>query len=142
MRYDALCYVTTIELKIVVIVCLFVWGFSSHSRIFHSFGDVTNTGEGLLFYLYWAFLLTYIGTHSHWAVRVLWRATPTVTRAKPLKWSSSRTRETHTRCQAFGSRAVTTCLKDLGLPRLGIEPHYHAGWTLYHYMYTTAAVSC
>ena len=25
-------------------VCL---GFSSHSRIFHSFGDVTNTGEGL-----------------------------------------------------------------------------------------------
>ena len=26
---------------------LFVWSFSSHSRIFHSFGDVTSTGEGL-----------------------------------------------------------------------------------------------
>ena len=25
---------------------LFVWGFSSHSRIFHSYGDVTITGEG------------------------------------------------------------------------------------------------
>mgnify|MGYP003691732393 CR=1 FL=1 len=25
----------------------FVWGFSSHSRIFHSYGDVTITGEGL-----------------------------------------------------------------------------------------------
>ena len=27
--------------------CLFVWSFSSHSRIFHSFGDVTIAGEGL-----------------------------------------------------------------------------------------------
>ena len=28
-------------------VCLFVRSFSSQSRIFHSFGDVTITGEGL-----------------------------------------------------------------------------------------------
>ena len=27
--------------------CLFVWGFSSYSRIFYSYGDVTITGEGL-----------------------------------------------------------------------------------------------
>ena len=27
--------------------CLFVWGFSSNSRIFHSYGDVTFTGKGL-----------------------------------------------------------------------------------------------
>ena len=27
--------------------CLFVWTLSSHSRIFHSFGDVTIAGEGL-----------------------------------------------------------------------------------------------
>ena len=27
---------------------LFVWGFSSHSRNFHSFGDVTVTDEGIL----------------------------------------------------------------------------------------------
>ena len=26
---------------------LFVWGFSSHSRIFLSYGDVTISGEGL-----------------------------------------------------------------------------------------------
>ena len=26
---------------------LFVWGFTSHSRIFHSYGDFTITGEGL-----------------------------------------------------------------------------------------------
>ena len=26
---------------------LFVWGLSSHSRIFHSYGDVNITGEGL-----------------------------------------------------------------------------------------------
>ena len=28
-------------------LCLFVWGFSSNSRIFHSCGDVTIAGEGL-----------------------------------------------------------------------------------------------
>ena len=26
---------------------LFVWDFSSHLRIFHSYGDVTIDGEGL-----------------------------------------------------------------------------------------------
>ena len=29
------------------IFCLFVWGLSSHSRIFNSFGDITITSEGL-----------------------------------------------------------------------------------------------
>ena len=28
-------------------ISLFVWGFSSHSKIFHSYGDVTITGEWL-----------------------------------------------------------------------------------------------
>ena len=28
-------------------MCLFVWGFSSHSRIFHSYEDVTIASEGL-----------------------------------------------------------------------------------------------
>ena len=28
-------------------ICLFIWGLSSHSRIFHSYEDVTITGEGL-----------------------------------------------------------------------------------------------
>ena len=28
-------------------VYLFIWGLSSHLRIFHSYGDVTNSGEGL-----------------------------------------------------------------------------------------------
>ena len=28
-------------------VCLFVWGLSARSRMFHSYGDVTITGEGL-----------------------------------------------------------------------------------------------
>ena len=33
-------------------ICLFVWGLSFHSRIFHSYGDVTITGKGLqIFYL-------------------------------------------------------------------------------------------
>ena len=34
---------------LMVFLCFFcfVWGFSSHSRIFHSYGDVTITNEGL-----------------------------------------------------------------------------------------------
>ena len=31
----------------ILFVCLFVWGLSSHSRTFHSYGDVIITGEGL-----------------------------------------------------------------------------------------------
>ena len=38
-----------------------------------------------------------------------------------LQWSSPRTPDTHTFFQAFGSGAVTNCLKDLGLSRLGFE---------------------
>ena len=33
-------------------VCLFVWSLSSHSRIFHSYGDVTIAGEGLQILIY------------------------------------------------------------------------------------------
>ena len=60
-------------------------------------------------------------TYSHWAVRVLWHATSTVTRGIRLQWSSPRTSDTHTFCRAFSSRAVTTCSYDLGLSRLGFD---------------------
>ena len=33
--------------NVCLFVSLFVWGFSSHSRIFHSYGDANMTGEGL-----------------------------------------------------------------------------------------------
>ena len=36
-------------------------------------------------------------------------------------WSSPRTRDTHTHCQAFGSWAVTTCFYDLGPSRLEFD---------------------
>ena len=39
--------VLIISQMIHLLVCLFVCSFSSHSRIFHSFGDVTIAGEGL-----------------------------------------------------------------------------------------------
>ena len=44
--------------------CLFDWGFSSHLRIFHSYGDDTITSERLQ-------ILTFARTHDHWAVRAL-----------------------------------------------------------------------
>ena len=36
---------------------LFVWGFSSHSRIFQSYGDVNITGDGLQILTYARHLL-------------------------------------------------------------------------------------
>ena len=46
-------------------------------------------------------------------MRILQRATPTVTRGIHS--------DTHTFCRAFGSRAVDTCFYDLGLSRLEYE---------------------
>ena len=90
---------------------IFILFFSSSKlRNFHSFGVVTNTGEGLQ-------ILTY--------ARLLW----------PL--SSEGSLACHTECYTgqlfiighllgtvtltFGSGAVTTCFNDLGLSRLGFE---------------------
>ena len=36
-------------------MCLFVCGFSSHSRTVHSYGEVTITGEGLQIFIYYHF---------------------------------------------------------------------------------------
>ena len=62
-----------------------------------------------------------LGTHSHWAMRVLQRAAPTVTRGIRFKWSSPRTRDTHTCCRANSSGAVSTYFFVLCLSRLGFE---------------------
>ena len=48
--------------------------FSSHSRIVHLYGDVINICEGMQIFIY------DFSSFGHWAVRVLKRATPTVTR--------------------------------------------------------------
>ena len=98
-------------------VCLCVWGLSSHSRIFHSYGDVTIAGdprEGLQ-------NLTLLGIHGHSAVIEGSLACHIccdtmhqfiVVISEDL-W--------HTYCRAFSSGAVTTCFYDLGLSRLGFE---------------------
>ena len=95
------------ELSLNKFVCLF-GGFSSHSRIFHLYGDVTIAGEGLQ-------ILTY-ARHS-------W----------PL--SSEGSLACHTYCDTghpfimvicqdplHFHLAVTTCFYDLGLSWPGIEP--------------------
>ena len=37
----------TVQVRTQISMVLFVWSLSSHSRIFHSYGDVTIAGEGL-----------------------------------------------------------------------------------------------
>ena len=41
-----------------LIDCLFAWAFTSNLRIVHSYGDVTITGEGLLFSIFTRPLMT------------------------------------------------------------------------------------
>ena len=51
-------YTPKIEKGDICLFCLCVWGFSSHLRISHSYGDFTIAGEGLQ-------ILTYARIHGH-----------------------------------------------------------------------------
>ena len=88
--------------------CLFVWCFTSLSRIFHSYEDVTSTCEGLqiLTCAWHSWPLSSEGSLA---------STPSVTWSIRLKWSSPRTHVMHACCRAFGSGAVTTCFYDWDL---------------------------
>ena len=85
--------------------CIIYKLYSSHSRFFlHSYRYVTITGG----FKFWSTL----DTHGHGAVRVLYRATFTVTLGIRLykcyiRWLITLTRTT---CRAFGNGAVTTFL--------------------------------
>ena len=97
----------------VTIICLFVWRFSSHSRIFHSYGDVTMTGEGLqiLTYAWHVWSLSREGSlacHTY-----CYMGHPFIMVIFEDPW--------HTYCWAFSCGAVSTCFYDLGLTRLGFE---------------------
>ena len=119
-----LCWPSKRWINLMLFVC---WVFSSHTRNFHSFGDITIISEGI-------HILTYT-----WHSRPLSSEGPLTCHTfcatgHPLKWSSSRTSDTHTCCPACGSGTVTTCFKYLGLSWPGIEPYLpHVRQTLIHY---------
>ena len=93
---------------------MFLWGFGSHSRTFHSYGDVTIIGEERP-------ILTYLQHSLPFGSKVsLTRHTYFNTRHLFIS-SSRKTRDNHTYCRAFGSGLVTTCFNDLSLSRSGIE---------------------
>ena len=92
---------------------LFVWGFSSQSRIFHSFWDVTITAERLL--LTYAHNLINM-TIEQWGFfsvpHLLWHGTSVY---------NSHPRGSVTLIHIAEHLAVWTCLNDLGLSRLEFE---------------------
>ena len=100
-------------------VCLFVWGFSSNSRIFYSYGDATNTGEGLQ-------ILTY-ARHS-WPLSSEGLSVPHLLRHGTSIYNGhvgGPVTLIHY-YRAFGSGAVTTCFYNLCLSRPGFEhPTFH-----------------
>ena len=75
-RHMVWCYYSFIKTwpkKVWSYNCLFVWGFSSHSRIFHWYRDATITGEGLqiLTYTWHSWQLSNEGYVPH----LLWHGT-------------------------------------------------------------------
>ena len=113
IRYVKARKLNSVNMQHITYWCLFS-GFSSQ-EFFPYFGDLTTPMKG---YKFWPIL----DTHDRWAVRIFnVRTTTTVTRENSLKWSSQRTRDTHTCYRAFRIGAVTTCFKDMGLSRPGIE---------------------
>ena len=83
--------------------CLYVWGFSAHSRIFQ-YGDVTITGEGLQISIYIRHSCPLssggsIACHTYC----------------DTEHQFPRTRDTHTYCRAFDSGAVITCFNTCNL---------------------------
>ena len=125
---------------------MFAWGFSSHSRIFHSNRDVTITDEESFLTMFVCVFAWGFSSHSR-----ISPSYPDVTisdeglQILTYKWSAPTAIEqwglfsvpyllwhgasfynyhlcdTRTYCQAFGSAAVTTCFYDPGLSRLGFE---------------------
>ena len=62
-----------------------------------------------------------LGPFNNLTVRVLSRATPTVTRDIRFLWSSLRTRNIHAYFRALTNGAGKTCFKDLSLLWLELE---------------------
>ena len=95
-------------------VCLFVWSFSSHWRIFHTYGDVT-INDGRLQILTNALHVWPLSNEGSLACHTYWDT------GRPFRWSSQRIRDTHTYCPAFVSGALTTCFYGLRLSLLGFK---------------------
>ena len=95
-------------------ICLFVWSFSSHSIIFHSFGYVTIAGEGLQILTY-ARHLWPLSSEGSFACHIYCD-----TGHPFIVVISEDPADTHTYCLAFGRGVVTICF-NLGLSRLGFE---------------------
>ena len=97
-----------------ILTFLFVCGLTSHSKFFHSFGDVIINGEGLQILIYarhtWP-----LSSEGSWACYTYCdTGRPFIIVICEYPW--------RTCCWALGGGVVITCLKDLGLSWPGIEP--------------------
>ena len=95
-------------------VCLLVKGLTSHSRLFHSYGDATISVEGLQ-------ILTY--TRHSWPLSIEGSLVchNNCDTEHPFKMVIFEYHDTHNCCRAVGSGTVTTYFYDLGLLWLGFE---------------------
>ena len=98
---------------------LFVWSFSSHSRVFHSFGDVTITGKRLqiLTYMY-ARHLWPLSSEDSLACHIYYdTGHPFIMVISQDPWHS----QPLPSVGQWSSGADTSCFNDLGLLRLRFE---------------------
>ena len=101
-----------IFVTMVYVICFL--SFSSHSWNFHSYGDVSITGEGLQ-------ILTYARHSCPLNSEGSLACHTYCDTAHPFIMVISWTRDTQTCNRAFSGGAVTICFYDLGLSRMGFE---------------------
>ena len=102
-------------LRYFCLLVLFVCGFTSLSTIFHSYGEVTSTGERLqmLTYAWYSWQLLSEGSLSIHTYSDMGYPFIMVIHQDPY--------DTHTCCRSFVSGDATTFFNDLKLPRPGID---------------------
>ena len=110
---------------VLFVVWLVGWGFWSHSWIFHSYRDVTITGEGFQILIY-ARLSWPFSSESSSACHTYCNT------GNPFKIVNTQDCNPHTHCRVFGSWAVTTCFVRLRSVTAGIRTQNipHARQTL------------
>ena len=92
---------------------MFVW-FFSHSRISHSYGDITITGEGFSNFDLCSVLMAIEQWGFYSVPHLLWHGASVYMVISEDPWHSYL-------LPRLSSGAVTTCFNDLGLSRLGFE---------------------
>ena len=118
----SICLIGWPEISSYIMKCWLTWfkiGFSSHSEVFTHMETSPLPVRGFKF---WPIRGSYTCTHNHRAVRILWRAKPSMIRDLRLYGNLRGLMAFIPVAECFCNGAVSPCFNDLGISQQGIEP--------------------